>query len=111
MRDIKRLQVWMDKLWRYVWSNRNGQPLRQMERRGENMADVRKRLGERSVRWKIEKRVLERIGHVVRMVNSRMTKAMVLGWYEELEELPKRPGKKRKMVLYWKRLLSEAGVD
>ena len=61
VRDIKRLQVWMDKLWRYVWSNRNGQSLRQTQRRGENMADVRKGLGVRSVRWKIEKKVLERI--------------------------------------------------
>ena len=28
-----------------------------------------------------------------------------------MEELPKRPGRKRKTVFYWKRLLSEAGVD
>ena len=36
---------------------------------------------------------------------------MVLGGYEELEELLKRPGRKSKTVLYWMRQLSEAGVD
>ena len=31
------------------------------------MCDVRARLGVKSVQWKIEKRVLERVGHVMRM--------------------------------------------
>merc|ERR1711989_49033 len=61
-RDMKKLQKWVDKCYRYVWSNRNGEPLRQMEARGVNMQDVRVCLGVKSVRWKIEKRVLERIG-------------------------------------------------
>ena len=43
-KDVMRLQKWMDKCWRYVWSNRNGEPLRQMQARGENMHDVRARL-------------------------------------------------------------------
>ena len=72
----------MDKCYRYVWSDRNGEPLRQMEERGVNMQDVRNRLGVKSVRWKVEKRVLERIGHVVRMGNERLTKALVFGWWE-----------------------------
>ena len=63
------------------------------------------------MRWKIEKRVLERIGHVVRMENDRMVKAMVLGWYEGLEGKQKMKGRKRKTVLYWKRVLRECGVD
>ena len=111
MRDMKRLQSWMDKCYRYVWSNRNGAPLRQMQERGVNMWDVRKRLGVKSIRWKIEKRVLERIGHVMRMGNERLTKAMILGWYEKLEGHEKRKGRKRKTVLYWKRMLIEAGID
>ena len=78
-RDMKRLQSWMDKCYRYVWSDRNGEPLRQMEMRGVNMQDVRSCLGVKSVRWKIEKRVLERIGHVVRMGNLSLTKSMVFG--------------------------------
>ena len=51
----------------------------QMEREGKNMADVRRELGVRRLRWKIEKRVLERIGHVMRMEDDRMTKAVVCG--------------------------------
>ena len=110
-RDVKRLQKWMDKCYRYVWSDRNGQPLRQMQARGENMTDVRERLGVKSVEWKIERRVLQRIGHVLRMGNERMTKAMILGWYECLEGRKKMPGKKRKTVLYWKSVIKKAGRD
>ena len=75
------------------------------------MEDVRTRLGVKSIRRRIEKRVLERIGHVLRMGNDRITKAVVLGWWEELEGREKKVGKKRKTVLYWKRLLREAGID
>ena len=110
-RDIKKLQKWIDRCYRYVWSDRNGEPLRQMERKGVNMQDIRSCLGVKSIRWKIEKRVLERIGHVLRMGNERLTKAVVLGWYEALEGKKKMKGKKKKTVLYWKRLLTEAGVD
>ena len=84
-RDVNKLQRWMDKCYRYVWSDRNGEPLRQMAERHENMTDVRQRLGIKSVEWKIERRVLERIGHVLRMVNDRLTKAVVLGRWEGLE--------------------------
>ena len=97
---MKHLQSWMDKCYRYVWSDRNGEPLRQMVERGVNMQDVRSCLGVKSVRWKIEKRVLERIGHVVRMGNDRLAKAMVFGWYEGLEGKAKMKGMKRKTVLY-----------
>ena len=75
------------------------------------MEDVRTRLGVKSIRCRIKKRVLERIGHVLRMGNDRITKAVVLGWWEELEGREKKAGKKRKTVLYWKRLLREAGID
>ena len=75
------------------------------------MYDVRARLGVKSVQWKIEKRVLERIGHVMRMKDESLTKVAVLGWYKKLEGVNKAPGKKRKTVLYWKRILSEAGID
>ena len=110
-KDMKRLQSWMDKCYRYVWSDRNGEPLRQMQERHVNMQDVRNRLNVKSVQWKIEKRVLERIGHVMRMGNDRLTKAVTLGWYEKLEGTHKVKGKKRKTVLYWKRVLREAGID
>ena len=64
------------------------------------MQDVRKMLGVKSVEWKIEKGVLERIGHVMRMGNERLTKAIVLGWWEGLEGRDKMKGRKRKTVLY-----------
>ena len=53
----------------------------------------------------------EDIRHVIRMGNERLTKAMVFGWYEGLEGKEKRKGKKRKTVLYWKRISRECGVD
>ena len=60
------------------------------------MQDVRSCLGVKRVRWKIEKRVLERIGHVVRINNDRWTKAMVFGWYEGLEgKIRRLSGKER----------------
>ena len=43
--------------------------------------------------------------------SKRLTKAVVLGWYGKLEGTEKVKGKKRKTVLYWKRLLGEAGID
>ena len=110
-KDVMRLQKLMDKCWRYSWSNRNGEPLRQMQARGENMYDVRAKLGVNSVQWKIEKRVLERVGHVMRMKDESLTKVAVFGMYKKLEGVNKAPGKKRKTVLYWKRILSEAGID
>ena len=110
-REFKRLQSFMDKCYRYVWSSRREQPLRRMQELHVNMWDVRSMLGVKSVRWKVEKRVYERIGHVMRMDDERVVKAVVLGWYEELEAESKMPGRKKKTVLYWKRLLREAGVD
>ena len=82
-----------------------------MEQLGINMTDVRRRLGIKSIRWKVEKRVLERIGHVMRMGNERITKAFVLGWYEKLDGKEKMRGRKRKTNLYWKKLIREARWD
>ena len=30
-RDMKRVQSWLDKCYRYVWRDRNGQPFMQMQ--------------------------------------------------------------------------------
>ena len=65
----------------------------------------------KSVRWKVEKRVLERIGNVVRMGDHRVMKGLFLGWWDKLEEVDRVPGRRRKTVLYWKRLLRKAGVN
>ena len=109
--EIKKLQSMMDKKYRQIWSRRTGPPLIQMQREGKNMFDVRKDLGVKSLRWKIEKRVLERIGHVMRLKDDRTVKAVVLGWMEDLETREKVPGKKRKTILYWKNILREAQID
>ena len=110
-REMKKLQQFIDKRYRYIWSRRNQPPLIQMQAEGKNMQDVRNELGIKSLRWKIEKRTLERIGHVMRLPDDRMVKAATLGWLEDLEAWDKAPGKKRKTLLYWKGLLREAGVD
>ena len=109
--EIKRLQQFMDKTFRYIWSRKNQPPLMEMQQKGTNMQDVRSELGVKSIRSKIEKRVLSRVGHVIRMDDSRMTKQVTLGWMKELENWPKLPGKKRKTVLYWRKLIKEAGLD
>ena len=109
--EIKQLQKTVDKMYRYVWSRKTKPPLVQMQEEHKNMQDLRNELGVKSVRWKIEKRCLERIGHVMRMEDSRTVKAVVLGWLAELEDHQKMPGRKRKTVLYWKKLLKEAGID
>ena len=109
--ELKRLQKFMDRKYRYVWSRKTKPPLIQMEEEGKKMEDVRAELGVKSVRWKVEKRALERLGHVMRMDDSRMTKAVCLGWMGELEKHDKASGKSRKTVLYWKKLAREAGMD
>ena len=109
--EIAKLQRCMDKKYRSIWARRTGPPLIQMQQQHKNMFDVRRELGVKSVRYKVEKRVLERIGHVFRMEDDRTVKAAVLGWLEDLEPLPKLPGKKRKTLLYWKQILREAQID
>ena len=45
------------------------------------------------------------------MNDSRTTKVAVLGRLSNLEEETKRPGKKNKTLFYWKKLLTEAGIN
>ena len=110
-KEVKSLQQWVDRAYRYIWGGRRGPPLIRMQREHKNMYDVRSYLKVKSIRYKIEKRTLERIGHIMRMEEGRMTKKVVLGWFEELEKWKKTPGKKRKTLFYWKKLLREAGID
>ena len=48
---------------------------------------------------------------MMRISDESLTKVAALWWYKKLEGISKPPGKKRKTVLHWKRLLSEAGID
>ena len=75
----------MDRCYRYMRNNWNGQLLRQVSERGENMTDVRMLLGIRPAEWKMEERELERMGLVMRTDNERLTMAMILGLYVKLE--------------------------
>ncbi len=109
--EIKKLQSFMDKMYRYIWSSKNQPPLMQMQTEGLNMQDIRTSFGIKSIRWKIEKRCLERLGHIMRMEDDRLVKVVTLGWMEELEAVEKVPGKKRKTILYYKKLVKEAGLE
>ena len=111
VRELKKMQSTVDKMYRHVWSRKTKPPLRQMEEESKNMQDLRNELGLKTVRLKVEKRCLERIGHIMRMEDDRMVKAVVLGWMEDLEGVTKKKGKKRKTLLYWKKLVKEAGID
>ena len=82
-----------------------------MESENVNMHDIRNILDIKTLRWKIEKLTLERIGHVLRMSNKRTKKAAILGWLASLEELPKLPGHKKQTLFYWRKLLKEAGIN
>ena len=109
--DLKKLQSQVDRMYRYVWSNKHMEPLREMQEKHLNMQDIRNILGVKSLRVKIEKRVMQRIGHVFRLEDSSLVKNVTLGWLTDLENYPKNPGKKRKTLLYWKKLIREAGLD
>ena len=75
------------------------------------MQDIRTEFGIGTIRLKIEKRCLERLGHLMRMEDDRLVKSVTFGWMEELESVEKVPGKKRKTVLFYKKLVKEAGLD
>lgn len=78
--EYQRMQRVVDKMYRYVWMDKKGGPaLRQMAAAGINMFGIRRELQATSIRSQIEQRVLLRIGHVLRMDNSRLTKVAVLG--------------------------------
>ena len=94
-----------------AWSDKIGEPLRQMQKQGINMADIRKELKMSTIRNKIEKAHLMRMGHILRMSDDRLVKQAVLGWNQDLEDLHKSQRKRQTTVGYWRRLLKEAGVE
>ena len=83
----------------------------EMQETHKNMRDIRNKLGVNSIRWKIEKRTLQRIGHVMRWSEERPVKAAIFGWYEDLEDWRKNHGKMRETTSYWMKIIKEAGVD
>ena len=70
----------------------------QMQQEHKNRQDVQNELGVKSVRLKVEKRVLKRMRHLMRMEDDRTVKAVTLGRLEDLENHEKRPGRKAKKL-------------
>ena len=106
--EIRKLQRYVDKLYRYVWNDKKKQPLREMQEKRVNMFQVRKTLGVGSLEMKIEKRTLERIGHVLRMKNDRIVKQITLGWPVILEDQRKH---RQTTIDYHRKTIERAGLD
>ena len=107
--DLARMQSLVDKGYRSVWNNGDGRVLKRMEATGTNMYMTREELAVRSLRTKVEGRALERIGHILRMPNTRITKRVVLSRWMET----RRPAGMLRggFIAYWRRLLRECGQD
>ena len=107
--DLARLQSMVDKGYGSVWNNGDGRVLKRMEATGTNMYKIREELAVTSVRTKVEGRALKRIGHILRMPNTRITKRVVLGrWMETRRPTGMLRGG---LIAYWRRLLRECGQD
>ena len=109
--ETKRIQSWIDKRYRYIWSNKKEEPLRQMERNRMNMQDVRNELDVKTIRSKIEKSHLVRIGHIARMSDERLVKQATMGWIRRMETGRKPRKRKITTLMYWHRLLKEANIE
>ena len=107
--DCQKLQTVADRAYRFIWNDGRGKTLLRMEKERTNMFEIRRQLGIDSVQQKIEVRALERLGHVIRMPDTRLTKKIILGRWNE----PRKSQKvvRDSMVAYWRRLLAEAGED
>ena len=72
------------------------------------MFQVRKTLGVGSLEMNIEKRTLERIGHVLRMKNDRIVKQITLGWPVILEDQRKH---RQTTIDYYRKTIERPGLD
>ena len=78
--------------------------MRQMERNRMNMQDVRNELDVKTIRSKIEKSHLVRIGHIARMSDERLVKPATMGWIRRMETGRKPRKRKITTLMYWHRL-------
>ena len=104
--EIRQIQQVVDRLYRHIWSDKKGPPLMEMKEKETNMFGVRKSLQVDSLQLKMEKRTLERIGHVLRMNRDRMTKITTLGWPKATPEKPAG----RTTITYWRTTLRNPGL-
>ena len=110
-REIKILQQFCDKKYRYIWSDRKGEPLRQMQEYGINMTNIRNQLQVSSIRTKVEVAYLTRMGHILRLPDEILVKQALLGWLTTLEDKVKSKKKTLVMIPYWRRLIKELGME
>ena len=109
--EKNRIQRKVDQCYRYVWSSKTQPPLKEMEQKHKNRWNLRKELRIKSVRSKIEKRSMERLGHIIRMPDDRRVKRVTFGWLSKLEETEKPRAKYRCTPRQWIKLMCEAGID
>ena len=76
----KRIQSWIDKRYKNIWSNKKDAPLRQIERNCMNLQDVRNKLDVMTIRSKTGKSHLIRTGYIARMSDERLVKQMTMCW-------------------------------
>ena len=70
--ETKIIQSWIDRRYRYIWSNTKEEHLKKMERNHMNMQDIRNELDVMTIRSKTGKSHLIRIGHIARMSDERV---------------------------------------
>ena len=75
------------------------------------MQDIRNLLGIKSVQWKVEKRSLQRIDHVLRLSDERPAKRAVQEWNPLLETVDRQRKIWRNTPQSWRRLITEAEID
>ena len=109
--ETKRIQSWIDRRYRYIWSNKKEEPLRPMERNHMNMQDERNELDVMTIRSKIEKSHLVRIGHIARMSDERLVKQAKMGWIRRMEMGRKPRRRKMTTLAYWHSLLKKANIE
>jgi len=104
-KEVKSFQRFCDKKYRYIWSDRKGEPLRQMQEYGINMADIRNQLQVSSIRTKIEVAHLTRMGHILRLPDESLVTQALLGCLTTLEDKVKSKKKTLMIIPYWRRLI------
>ena len=70
-----------------------------------NMQDVRNELNVMTIRSRIEKSHLVRIGHIAKLSDERLVEQATMGWIRRME-IGRKPRKRKMTTLaYWHRLL------
>ena len=76
-----------------------------------NMQDLRNELDMMTIKIKIKKSHLIRIGHIARMSVERLAKQTTMGWLRRLETGRKPMKRKMTTLAYWHKLLKEANIE